>query len=237
MALLAVAGGQGTQAKGEVEPAAGLYVPLPQRVQTAAPGAAANEPAAQLAQVAAAVAPMAALAVPKPQGVQETEPFAAAKVPEGQALHTLAPSIEKKPGKQGAQAAAEAAPVAADAVPAGHWLQVGSPKPAWNWPGGHKAHVPLGSTKVPAAQVVHRVEPDTLKEPGAQHAPAPAVSANSPAPQVGQATPPVMPENRPMGQAVQLEAAAAPATNPTGHARQSVTDVGVAEAVYVPGWH
>ena len=132
MALLAVAGGQGTQAKGEVEPTAGLYVPLPQRVQTAAPGAAANEPAAQLAQVAAAVAPMAALAVPKPQGEQETEPLAAAKVPEGQALHTLAPSIEKKPGEQGAQAAAEAAPVAADAVPAGHWLQVGSPKPAWN---------------------------------------------------------------------------------------------------------
>ena len=237
MALLAVAGGQGTQAKGEVEPTAGLYVPFPQSVHATAPGAAAYEPATQLAQVAAAVAPMAALAVPKPQGVQETVPLAAAKVPVGQALHTLAPSIEKKPGAHGAQAAPEEAPAAADAVPAGHRLHVGSPKPAWYWPAGHKAHVPLGSTKVPAAHVVQRVEPDTLKEPGAQHAPAPVVSANSPAPQVAHATPPVMPENFPTGHAVQLEAAAAPATEPTGHARQSVTDFGVAEAVYVPGWH
>ncbi len=237
MALLAVAGGHGTQAKGEVEPAAGLYVPLPQRVHAAAPSAAAYEPATQLEQVAAAVAPMAALAVPKPQGVQETEPLVAAKVPVGQALHTLAPSLEKKPGAQGAQAAAEEAPVAVDAVPAGHWLQVGSPKPAWNWPGGHKAHVPLGSTKVPAAQVVQRVEPDTLKEPGAQHAPAPDVSANNPAPQEAHAMPPLTLENLPTGQAVQFEAATAPATNPTGQARQSVTELGVAEAVKVPGWH
>ena len=44
-------------------------------------------------------------------------------------------------------------------------------------------------------------------------------------------------ENFPTGHAVQLEAAAAPATNPTGHARQSVTELGVAEDVKVPGWH
>ena len=97
--------------------------------------------------------------------------------------------------------------------------------------------MPLGSTYVPAPQLVHAVEPATLKEPGAQHAPAPAVSANSPVPQGAHATPPVMLENRPTGHAVQLEAPAAPATNPTGHARQSVTELGVAEAVKVPGWH
>ena len=219
MALLAVAAGQGTQAKGEVEPTAGLYVPLPQGVHAAAPGAAAYAPALHAAQVAPDVAPMAALALPKPQGVQEAVPLNPEKVPAGQALHTLAPSAENFPGAQGAQAAAEEAPVTADAVPAGHRLHVGSPKPAWYSPGGHGAHVPFGKTKFPASQLVHVVEPATLKEPGAQHAPAPAVSANSPAPQEGHATPPVIPENLPKGHKLQLEAPAAPATEPIGHAK------------------
>ena len=106
-------------------------MPLPQRVHAAAPGAAANEPAAQLTQVAAAVAPMAALAVPKPQGEQVMAvPFDAAKVPGGQAPQAFAPAAENEPGAHGAQASATAAPMAADAVPAGHWLHAGSPKPA-----------------------------------------------------------------------------------------------------------
>ena len=127
--------------------------------------------------------------------------------------------MENFPGAQGAQAAAEEAPVTADAVPAGHRLHVESPKPAWYSPGGHGAHVPFGKTKFPASQLVHVVEPATLKEPGAQHAPAPAVSANSPAPQEGHATPPVIPENLPEGHKLQLEAPAAPATEPIGHAK------------------
>ena len=194
-------------------------MPLPQGVHAAAPGAAAYAPALHAAQVASDEAPMAALALPKPQGVQKAVPLDPEKVPAGQALHTLAPSAENFPGAQGAQAAAEEAPVMADAVPAGHRLHAGSPKPAWYSPGGHGAHVPFGKTKFPASQLVHVVEPATLKEPGAQHAPAPAVSANSPAPQGAHATPPVIPENLPKGHKLQLEAPAAPATEPIGHAK------------------
>jgi hypothetical protein len=210
---------------------------LPQGVHATAPGAAAYAPAPHAAQVAAEEAPMAALAVPTPQGVHAVVALEGAYVPAGQALQTCTPTAEKLPAAHGAHASAEVAPIAVEAVPAGHRLHVGSPKPAWKLPGEHGTHVPLGSTKVPAPQLVQTVEPVTLKEPGAQHVPAPVVSANSPPPHVEHATPPVMPENFPRGQAVQLEAAAAPVTKPIGHALQSNTDAGFAEAVYVPGKH
>ena len=88
IALLAVAAGQGTQAKGELEPSAGLNVPFPQSVHTGEPGVEAHEPALQVAHVAAEVAASEPLLVPTGQREQLLALEALPKEPGGHGLHT-----------------------------------------------------------------------------------------------------------------------------------------------------
>ena len=97
--------------------------------------------------------------------------------------------------------------------------------------------MPLGKIDVPAPQLEHCAAPLMLYVPGAQHRPAPSVSASSPSGQKAQDVPPVRPMNRPSGQGVQAVAPKLFDTDPMGHAVQARMEVAVAETLKVPGEH
>jgi hypothetical protein len=167
-----------------------------------------------------------------PQGVQEEAPPPAAKVPLPHASQAPIPAPPAaRPGAQGAHVETLAAPMAADALPGGQSRQDSAPKPGWNDPAAHGAHVPLGKIDVPAPQLEHCTAPLMLYPPGAQHRPAPSASASNPGGQKAQDVPPVRPLNLPSGQSVHAVAPKLLDTDPMGHAAHARMELAVAEAL------